>query len=139
MTEKQYENLMYALSTIIALGKYQNRPCPSPGISYSQVENIFNVQLEAGAEEVYKNLTGSPSNREVIYKNNTQEAVREVEESMKAELEKQAALEEEEKAKQAEQAEFEKIKNKELAKREANRVVSIDYLAKGKTHEQQSF
>jgi lysyl-tRNA synthetase class I len=132
MTEKQYENLMYALSTIIALGKYQNKPCPSPGISYDQVINIFNVQVEAEAEEVYKNLTGSPSNREVTHKNNMQEVVRKVEESMKAEREKKAAFEEEEKAKQAEQAELERIKNKEQERRGANhRVVCIDHLREG--------
>jgi hypothetical protein len=130
MTEKQYEDLMYALCTIIALGK--EKPEPVPCISYEDVLKAEENRLKNEVKEIYKALTGSPSNREVTHKNNMQETVREIEESMKAEREKKAAFEEEEKAKQAEQAELERIKNEEQERRGANhRVVCIDHLREG--------
>ena len=63
MTEEQYEKLMYALSTIIALEKEKNPTMPVPGISYNEVEQQAKKRLETAAKEVYQNLTGSPSNR----------------------------------------------------------------------------
>jgi uncharacterized membrane protein YqiK len=128
MTEKQYENLMYALSTLIALEKKKHIPQAIPGIKYDVIKQQEKERLKNEAEEIYKYLTGSPSNREVKHTDFMKEAVREVEEQRKAALARQAAFEEEEKAKQAEQAELERRKNEELAKREANRVTDTDYL-----------
>ena len=63
MTKEQYENLMYALSTIIALSNIRTPvPCV-PGIPYQEVEKSAKERLEKEVKEVYRNLTGSPSNR----------------------------------------------------------------------------
>jgi hypothetical protein len=61
MTEKQYENLMYALSTIIALGK--EKPEPVPHISYEDVLKAEENRLKDVAKEIYKALTGNSINR----------------------------------------------------------------------------
>ena len=133
MTEKQYENLMYALCTIIALGK--EKPSPIPGIKYDDVLQMEERKFHEEVKVIYQNLTGSPLNREITHVDLMQKAVREAEEQRKAELAKQAEREEEEKTKQAEQAELERIKNEELAKREAFRVTDTDFLREGATHE----
>jgi hypothetical protein len=61
MTEMQYEDLMYALSTIIALGK--EKPEPVPYISYEDVLKAEENRLENEVKEIYKALTGSSINR----------------------------------------------------------------------------
>ena len=63
MTKEQYENLMYALSTIIALSNIRTPTPFAPGIPYQEVEQQAKERLEKEAEEVYQSLTGSPSKR----------------------------------------------------------------------------
>ena len=70
MTEEQYKKLMYALSTIIALEKIRNPTLSVPGISYDEVIQQAEKRLETEAEEVYQNLTGSPSKRGKQHENN---------------------------------------------------------------------
>jgi hypothetical protein len=61
MTEKQHEDLMYALSTIIALGK--EKPAPVPCISYEDVLKAEEDKLKNEVKEIYKALTGNSINR----------------------------------------------------------------------------
>jgi hypothetical protein len=68
MTEKQYEDLMYALSTIIALGK--EKPAPVPYINYEDVLKAEENKLKNDAERIYKALTGNSINRQAKHENN---------------------------------------------------------------------
>ena len=70
MTKEQYENLMYALSTIIALSNIRTPTPYAPGIPYQEVEQQAKKRLKTEAEEVYRNLTGSPSSRGKQHENN---------------------------------------------------------------------
>jgi hypothetical protein len=63
MTEKQYEDLMYALCTLIALEKSLNKPQPVLGIPYNVVVQQEQKKLKDDTDELYKDLTGSTSNR----------------------------------------------------------------------------
>jgi hypothetical protein len=68
MTEKQYEDLMYALCTIIALGK--EKPTPVPHINYEDVLKSEENKLKNEAKEIYKALTGNSINRGTEDENN---------------------------------------------------------------------
>jgi hypothetical protein len=58
MTEKQYNDLMFGISTIITLLK--KPPQPMPGLKYTEVIQMANDQLENNAREVFQKLTGNP-------------------------------------------------------------------------------
>lgn len=64
MAERQYENLMYALSKIIVLLGRNNIPQPVHGIPYDDVVQQAKKRLENETEKIYRGLTGVPSNRE---------------------------------------------------------------------------
>lgn len=112
MTEKQYENMMYALSKIIVLLEMNNVPKPSPGIPYNEIVQQAKARLENEAEKVYRDLTGVPSNREITHiEFSSSEYVNSLDEKSKAER-KRAELEEEEKAR------LKKAEEEELARKE---------------------
>ena len=71
MTEKQYENLMRALCTIIAL---QKRQWPMhqaiSGTNAGELAKIGKAKLEMETEEVYQDLISSPLNRGTKDENN---------------------------------------------------------------------
>jgi len=133
--DRQYENIMFALSTLIALAKRQNPPPPVLGISYNEIEQQAERRLESEAEKIFQNLTGNESSREKDKTDFLQEAAREVEEQRKNKDAERARFEEEERARR------EKIKNEELAKKQAAeersrnmRVTDTDFL-NGDRHE----
>ena len=64
MTEKQYANLMYALSTIIAMG--QEKPMPVPGIDYNDVVKMHETNFNKDVKKVFKYLMGNPGNTDFI-------------------------------------------------------------------------
>jgi len=112
MTEKQYENMMYALSKIIVLLEMNNVPKPSPGIPYNEIVQQAKARLENETEKVYRDITGVPSNREIIHiENSSSQFAKELEEKEKAAA-KRAELEEKEKAR------VKKAEEEELARKE---------------------
>jgi hypothetical protein len=133
MTEKQYEDLMYALCTIIGLLKSEILT-PYPGVDYKSAQRMNKSKLEGWAEEVYKDITGNLPNREVMHeilrKENEEEKaeVQEMLNEIREKEEEQEKKEKEEEARQAEQqAELERIKNEELAKHEKSRVIQTGF------------
>ena len=58
MTEEQYENLMYAISTLIGVIKKEARPAQNGSVDLKTFEYIFEVQMKDEADKVYKQLTG---------------------------------------------------------------------------------
>jgi hypothetical protein len=141
MTEKQYEDLMFALSTIIGLLKSEILT-PYPGVDHKTAIRMDRARLERWAEEAYKDITGNTPSREVMHeilRREDEEGKAELQEMLNEVREKEEAQEknkkEEEEAEQAKQAELERIKNEELEKREAFRVTDTDYLNEGDTNE----
>jgi len=112
MTEKQYENLMYALSKIIVLLERNNIPQPVHGIPYNEVERQAKELVEKQTHEVYKNITGDLPKREIAHTvNSSSQYAKELDEQSKADA-KRAELEEKEKAR------LKKLEDEELARKE---------------------
>ena len=70
MTEEQYENLMYALSTLIGIAKWQAKPQTMPGMDAKTYQSIFETQIKDQADIVYKNLMDSLPKREGVKNDN---------------------------------------------------------------------
>jgi len=58
MTEEQYENLMYAISTLIGVIKHEAKPAHNGNMDLKTFEYIFEAQMKDEADKVYKQLTG---------------------------------------------------------------------------------
>ena len=58
MTEEQYENLMYAISTLIGLIKWNAKPINNGCMDSNNFEHMIDLQIKNETDRVYKNLTG---------------------------------------------------------------------------------
>jgi len=58
MTKEQYENLMYAMSNIIAILEENIKPHPVPHIPYDDIVKQYDARKKVKTEEIYKNLIG---------------------------------------------------------------------------------
>jgi hypothetical protein len=114
MTDKHYENLMYAISTLIAFEKNKSKPRPIAGIPYDEVLQNEEIRLQNETEEIYQNLTGSPSNREIKKGKTVEDIACEVNEKRDAEIAERARREELEREEKARLEELKK--NEELAR-----------------------
>ena len=73
MTEEQYENLMYALSTLIGLLKRESRPTPAVGIDLKTIEQIYESQLKSEADKVHSKLMTRYKNKKLAGKTTGEE------------------------------------------------------------------